>query len=232
MTTSSICQSQTCDRSTLFSWLLTLSCYFETIRIRDHLRRAERELRRTTPGGLNDTQRERRSRHLDTLREYHRRGDFPTNEAVPERCPQFVGGNGVPCAIAALLLADSEDELVATVAATDNSVRIENLTDGPILDWLAENGFTQAEAARIQPGYTETVRLVSDCGPVSCSTARLLASTVALAGAATLEYVGYRLVGDLFPTNVFKRRATLAYVTVLNLLLAPLLAVVLYALFP
>ena len=76
------------------------------------------------------------------------------------------------------------------------------------------------------------MQLVSDCGPVSCSTARLLASTVALAGAATLEFVGYRLIGDLFPQNVFKRRATLAYVTVLNLVLAPLLAVLLYSLFP
>lgn len=218
-------RSQACERS-------TLSRYLETIRIREHLRRAERELRRTTPDGLDDSQRERRSRHLDTLREYRQRAKFPTNEAVPERCPQFVGANGVPCAIAALLLADGEDDLVSTVAATDNAVRIEDVTDGPILDWLAENGITQAEAARIQPGYTETVQLVSDCGPVSCSTARLLASTVAIAGAATLEYVGYRLVGDLFPENVFKQRAILAYVTVLNLLLTPLLAILLYALFP
>jgi hypothetical protein len=76
------------------------------------------------------------------------------------------------------------------------------------------------------------VKFATDCGPVTCALARALASTVALAGFAVAEYVGYRLVGDLFPDNPLNRRTTLGYVTVLNLLLAPLHGIVSYALFP
>ena len=50
--------------------------------------------------------------------------------------------------------------------------------------------------------------------------------------AAASEWVGYRLVAGLFPENALKRRSLLAYVTVMNLLLAPLVALVLFALFP
>jgi hypothetical protein len=170
------------------------------------------------------------------LHEYWHRGVFPTNEASDTRTPQFVGGNGVPCAVAALLLADDQDDLVESIASTTNDVRIEDLNDGPILEWLDANGFTQAEAARIQPAYIlfppTGVEFATTCGPVACSTAKLLVSTVALAAFACAEVVGYRLVGDVFPDNPFKRRSTLAYVTVLNLLLTPVVALLLYALFP
>lgn len=149
-----------------------------------------------------------------------------------ERAPQFVGANGVPCAVASLALADGESTLVERTAATDNAVRVESLDGGPLADWLAASGLTVAEAARIQPAYPSEVQFVTDCGPVSCAVARALASTLAITGFAVAEYVGYRLVDDLFPANPFKRHATLAYVTVLNCLLAPLLGVVVYALFP
>lgn len=72
----------------------------------------------------------------------------------------------------------------------------------------------------------------TDCGPVSCAVARALVSAVALGVFAASEFVGYRFASDLFPDNPFKRRGTLAYLTVMNCLLAPLLGVVLYALFP
>jgi hypothetical protein len=62
--------------------------------------------------------------------------------------------------------------------------------------------------------------------------ARALVSVVALGVFAATEVVGYRLASGAFPENPFKRRGTLAYLTVMNCLLAPLVGLVLYALFP
>ncbi|WP_123535879.1 hypothetical protein [Halosimplex salinum] len=67
---------------------------------------------------------------------------------------------------------------------------------------------------------------------MSCAVARALAGTVAVGTFAVAEVVGYRLAGGLFPDNSFKRRGTLAYLTIMNLLLAPILGILLYALVP
>jgi hypothetical protein len=134
--------------------------------------------------------------------------------------------------VAYLLAAAGYEDIVADVAATDNAVRIEALDGGPALDRIEALGLIREEAARIQPAYAEWVHLATSCGPVSCRVAGALASLVGIAAFALAEAVGYRLVADLFPGNALKRRGLLAYVTVLNLLLAPLLAVLVYALFP
>lgn len=204
----------------------------DRVRIREHLRRAERELRDADVGHLDGDRRRARERQLDRLRSYRRGGSFPRNGEAAERTPCFVGADGVPCALGALLLADGRSDLVADVAARDNAVRIEDCDDERILDWLEENGLTRAEAARIQPSYDVGVHLATDCGRVACSTAGLIAAVVGGAAFAGLEAVGYRLVSDAFPGNVLKRRALLGYATVANLLLAPLAAALVYALFP
>jgi len=216
----------------LLAVLVAVRRRLTAVRVQAHLRRTERALRAADTSHLDPECRRRRREALDALRAYRDRGRIPTNESTPGRAPQFVGAGGVPCAVAALVLADGESALVDRVAAADNAVRIEDLEGGPLVEWLDRTGLTQAEAARIQPAYPSEVQFVTDCGPVSCALAQVLASTLALAAVTAVEYVGYRLVGDLFPANPFKRRVTLAYVTVVNLLLAPLVGVVIYALVP
>jgi hypothetical protein len=212
--------------------LLTLRRWFTTVRVRAHLRRTERALRATDTDHLDPGRRRRREDALDALRAYRERGDVPTNEGTTEHAPQFVGANGVPCAVAALALADGQSDLAERIAASENDVRLETTDDEPLLDWLDGAGLTRAEAARIQPAYPSEVLFATDCGPVSCALAQAVVSTVAVGVFAASEVVGYRLAADLFPENPFKRRGTLAYLTVMNCLLAPLVGVCLYALFP
>ena len=88
------------------------------------------------------------------------------------------------------------------------------------------------EAARVQPTYPTGIQFATTCGPVPCWLAGGFASLVGLAAAGAVEYVGYRLVGDAFPDNALKRRATLAYLTALALFVAPLVGLVAFALFP
>lgn len=214
------------------AWLRRGRRAVDRIRVREHLRRVERDLRRTDVSHLDPERRRRREGVLDDLRTYRRRGAVPINDEAPERTPCFVGAEGTPCAVAALLLADGREDLVAEIADADNTLRIEDCEDERLLDWLDEVGLTRAEAARIQPAYDAGVYLATDCGPVACSTAGLLAGLIGTSVFAGLEAVGYRVASGTFPGNTLKRRATLGYVTVLNLLLAPLLAALAYALFP
>jgi len=205
----------------------------DEFRIREHLRRAERDLRRRDASHLEADRRRRRTRQLDGLRDYWQAGTFPTNRESPERVPCFVGADGTRCAVGHLAERDGRSGLVRAVASADNTVRIEDLDDDhPLVEWVERAGVTRAEAARIQPSYATSFQFATTCGPVSCRTAGLAASVAALAVVAALEYVGYRVAGGLFPGNALRRRATLAYLTVLNLLIAPFLAALLYALFP
>lgn len=204
----------------------------DAVRIREHLRRAERDLRESTPRDLGPERRRRRKAALDRLREYWQAGEFPTNRRQPGRTPCFVGANGVPCAMAYLLQEDGHEDLVADVMATDPTVRLEDVEDGPLVEWVEANGLTMAEAARIQPSYSQVVRFATDCGPMACSIAWAVASVMGVTVAAVSEYVGYRLAADLFPDNALKRRASLGYLTVMNLFLAPLIALLVFALFP
>ena len=204
----------------------------DDVRVREHLRRAESALR-SADHDLSPERRRRRERHLDRLAAYRQRGEFPTNRRHAGRTPLFVGDDGTPCAMAHLLLEGGREDLVAAVMAEDPTARVEELPDDhPVVEWVEANGLTRAEAARIQPAYPESVQFATTCGPVPCWFAGALVSVVGTAVAAASEWVGYRLVAGLFPENPLKRRSLLAYVTVMNLLLAPLVALVLFALFP
>lgn len=210
----------------------TLRRRIDDVRIREHLRRAERDLRQVDRSDLTPEQRRRRQAALDHLHEYWQEETFPTNRRRSGRIPCFIGGNGVPCAMAHLLQADGRDDLVETVMATDPTIHLDAVDDGPLAEWVVETGLTMDEAARIQPSYPYAVRFATDCGPVACQIAWAVASIIGLTVAAGSEYVGYRLVADLFPENTLKRRASLGYLTVMNLFLAPLVVLLAFALFP
>lgn len=225
-------QSRRDGRSTLARLLDGARTFVDDIRIREHLRRAETDLRAAGREHLGPDQRRRRETQLDRLREYRQRGEFPRNRITPERSPCFVGANGTPCAVAHLLLEDGRADLVEHVAETDPTVRIESLDDGPVLEWLETNGLTRDEAARIQPSYPYSVEFATSCGPLPCWLAAGLASLVALVAFALAEYVGVRVAADRFPENTLERRSAAGYFTVANAFAAALVAVLLYALFP
>jgi hypothetical protein len=208
----------------------------ERFRIREHLRRTERALRRADCAGLTPDQRRRREHHLDRLRAYWQRGRFPSNHAESGRAPAFVSSDdGILCAVANLLEPD-RPELVARTAEAANTVRVETAEGTPLAgaldEWAAHNGFTRAELARVQPSYPHSVQFATTCGPVACWVAGAACALVGSAVFAATEWFGYRLVGEWFPTKPLKRRAALGYATAMNGFLAVFLALVLYALFP
>jgi hypothetical protein len=127
----------------------------ERRRVRAHLTRVLRALRRSPAPALPRPQRARRRAALGALARYITTGRFPLNHVSPHPTPVFVDPDGARCALAALIESAGDHRLVARVARDHNLARVHDLRGDPALGaWLARNGLTLAEAARIQPAYS------------------------------------------------------------------------------
>lgn len=95
-----------------------------------------------------------RKRQIDELRNYLSSDRFPQNHDYPQASvPYFVDQKGSACAVAYLLIQSGYSELVEEIRKTNNHVRIGNVLQGPLIDWILFSGLTQEECALIQPTY-------------------------------------------------------------------------------
>ncbi len=95
-----------------------------------------------------------RKRQIDELRNYLSSSRFPQNHDFPQaNVPYFVDQRGSACAVAYLLIRSGYSELVEEIRKTNNHVRIADVHQGPLIDWILFSGLTQEECALIQPTY-------------------------------------------------------------------------------
>jgi len=95
-----------------------------------------------------------REQQIERVRAYGRAGKFPRNTLVEnKRVPIFVDDKGTPCAVANLMIMDGRRNDVLAIAKANNLVRVMEVHDGPLVDWLLHSGLLQEEAALIQPSY-------------------------------------------------------------------------------
>ena len=131
----------------------------EIARIRAHFDSVLAELSAASASNAVDAPaRARRDSLLATLRAYRDRGDFPHNYDFPGRAvPYFVDRRtGTLCAVAHLLAATGRRDIIDRVAIANNNVWVAELaSDTAFTRWLAHNGLTLAEAARIQVPYMQ-----------------------------------------------------------------------------
>lgn len=126
----------------------------EVARVRAHLERAEREVLANDCGHLDDEALGRRRAALAHLRRYIEDERYPVNRVSATPTPVFVDEGGARCAMAALLEATGDHDLVARVARRANLARVAALAaDREFSAWLDHNGLTVDEAAAIQPAY-------------------------------------------------------------------------------
>lgn len=91
----------------------------------------------------------RRAQMIGWLREYREAGQFPT-DARGRVASVFVGVNGVRCPMAELMHKSGRDDLVAAVARDNNAVRLADVHEGPVYDWMLSSGLTLAEINMVQ----------------------------------------------------------------------------------
>ena len=100
------------------------------------------------------TLRARRETQILRVEQYRRRGAFPQNvDFAGERVPYFVDHRGVACAVANLMIEDGRRADVTAISAANNHVRVMDVSEGPLVEWVLASGLLQEEAARIQPSY-------------------------------------------------------------------------------
>ena len=118
----------------------------------EHYKRAEAELRAADTSHLNGMQQARRAQALDWLRQYREAGRFGRNTySADQRTLAFVDEDGRRCAVAWLLDAAGEQELVLDIARADNHAFIAELGGSePLTLWLKSHGLSLEDAARIQ----------------------------------------------------------------------------------
>lgn len=131
----------------------------------------------------------KRQQQMNRIRDYMNRGRFPLNEGhCPDVTPVFVDRHGTHCAVAHLMRSDGLDTEVARIVKADNLVRVSNVKDGGMFDWIRTSGLTQEEVAMAQPTYpdnpVEGIRTfwdISDFGGMSGN--GLVISDVSIRGA-------------------------------------------------
>ena len=152
-----------------------------------------------------------RTRQIERLAAYRKAREFPSNHIALGRIPIFVDTSGAHCAVAYLMRESGHGDLVETIARTNNFVRIEEVTSGPLIDWILLSGLTREEAALIQPGYswasleggareTELSRLESHFIQVEALLVRTTEDSLALA----LERVQPMIAAGKTPADVVR----------------------------
>lgn len=109
---------------------------------------------------LRATLAKNRARHLDQLHDYWMAGAFPKNEVSSVITNIFRDSEGHLCAVANMIQKDGgNDALIDETARAHNTIRLADVSAGPLYDWILTSGFTQEEIAMIQVPYMSPQRM-------------------------------------------------------------------------
>lgn len=91
----------------------------------------------------------RRAQLIGWLHDYQVAGTYPTDALGMPRSV-FVDDRGVRCPMAELIWRSGHPDLVEAVAKENNEVRLADVKDGPLKDWMDGSGLTVEEIAMVQ----------------------------------------------------------------------------------
>ncbi len=91
----------------------------------------------------------RRAQLIGWLHEYYEAGQYPTDETGQPQSV-FVDAKGVRCPMAELIWRSGHHDLVDAVAREHNAVRLAEVTEGPLHDWMVGSGLTPDEISLVQ----------------------------------------------------------------------------------
>ncbi len=97
----------------------------------------------------------RRAVNVRSFAAYVARGSYPHNYATPDQLNVWIDEDGHLCAAATMISRSSASAsaLVRQVAKDDNYIRLADVADGALLDWILTSGLTHAEVVAIQEPF-------------------------------------------------------------------------------
>jgi hypothetical protein len=97
---------------------------------------------------------DRRQLQIARLRDYQGAAQFPRQTLDPDaKVNLFIDDDGRLCAVANLLALDGQRGTVEIVARVNNTLRMADVHDGALMDWMLGSGLTQEEVVFIQEPY-------------------------------------------------------------------------------
>jgi len=140
----------------------------DSIRIKIHLEYVEQKLRARPVEHLTRQQQTNRINHLNLLREYRKRGEFPHNDGHPaERRPTFIDENGNICAVGYLVEQTLGRETAEALNQHYKYAYLEDIDHPKFENWVEQSGLTKQELAMIQPAYDGRGGIVIDDSKVN-----------------------------------------------------------------
>ena len=94
-----------------------------------------------------------RHRNLENFRAYVKAGVYPSNVYEPNQLNVWRDQDGHFCAAATIIRMSGQTELVDRVADQNNFIRLADVSQGPVMDWILTSGFTQEELVAIQKPF-------------------------------------------------------------------------------
>lgn len=131
--------------------LLTTGTYVDTsasekTRIQNRLKLIEGLLRGKDVSDLPPHLQLARSRNLDMLHVYWKKGDFPKNtNRLGERMPFFIDAYGTPCAVGYLMIQSGHEQIAREIAAQDNTIYADQIKFPAFSSWADSSGLTTEE---------------------------------------------------------------------------------------
>jgi hypothetical protein len=99
-----------------------------------------------------------RATNLAAFRAYQAKGIFPNNTFRAGKANVWVDVDGNYCAAATLIKMSGLDDLVIKTGEQNNFIKLANVKQGPLMDWILTSGFTQDEIAAIQEPFMDVRR--------------------------------------------------------------------------
>lgn len=149
-----------------------------------------------------------RTLNVRRFQAYQSAGVFPSNTYTKDKLNVWLDEQGHFCAAATIIRNSGDVALVDSIAEQNNFIRLADVRQGALMDWILTSGFTQSEIAAIQEpfigvgGQVEPMRPVVavDPGLRKREDARLIAkykqveAQIAKATAASLDAATDRLM--------------------------------------
>lgn len=99
-----------------------------------------------------------RAANLQRFRAYQAKGVFPSNTFDSRKLNVWMDADGHLCAAATIINASGQSALVQKVAEQSNFIRLADVRQGPLMDWILTSGLTQQEIAAIQEPFMPVYR--------------------------------------------------------------------------
>ena len=153
----------------------------EQEQIRIHLAYVEHLLKKKDVSSLSLELQQKRKKAINLLRNYWRKGEFPSNYDYPnERKPCFRDKKDRICAVGYLVQQTGNEDLVKEIEASENYSTIYEMTNPELITWVEQSGLTLKECAMIQPTYWAPIETDPDYIPTGYGIASASISGIGL----------------------------------------------------